>query len=286
MRCSVDGFDYLFSSRLPNGAEKSTQFLLVRLLLGTAQLSRTGHSVSQNIDHSSWPSSKQKKTGAVAFNSYLATYSISQSPASFVKETTLDNRKLFQDVLAEFSNYFAEKDRGSHTAAFVYLYRTLERLSFSAPLLYCATSTDFENTFNDLKDLFKEGGSGDLGLLKKFIGQGNLIDPLILDATYTIDFSGVTSNGQRFYNTVTTRSKAFHSSDPTRLQLEIKYRAVIDLFVMVRNRYFHFRSGDGQSNISNRDLHNADDFFAVMNNLFCDFLGLLTLHIIAWKYRA
>lgn len=286
MLISIDGIDYEFSSRLPKNAEKSAQFVLARLLLGSVKISRAGRTLRQTDDFSTWPNAPQVKTGTRAFSTYLTSHGLGRSQSSFIRATTSDNRRLFQDVLAEFSNYFVETNRGSHTAGFVYLYRALERLSFSVPLLYCSTSSDFVGTFDDLKDLFKESGTGELGLLNKFIRQGKLIDSVVLDTTSTIDFSISPLNGIRFYNVVTSRYGKFHSTDPTRLQVEIKYRSVLDLFILLRNRYFHFRTGDGKANISNRDLHDSDEFFAVMNQVFCNFLGVLTLHTIARKYMA
>lgn len=286
MLIPVDGIQYSFSTRLPKNAEKSIQFLLIRLLLGTAAISRGSRQVSPGIDYSTWPGRPQPLSGALAVKAFLSAYGVGKTQASFVKETIADNRRLFQDLLSEFSNFFLENDRGSHTAAFVFLYRALERLSFSIPLLYCSTSNDFIGTFNDLKGLFRGSDAGELGLLKKFLNQGRLIDGSILDTACTIDFSASALNGRRFYDAVTVRYSAFASSDPTRLQVEITYRRVPDLFVLLRNRFFHLRSGDGQLNISNRELHDSDEFFGVMNNVFCEFLAVLTLHAIAWKYKA
>ncbi|WP_426281243.1 hypothetical protein [Lysobacter soli] len=283
MSFSLDGIDYSFSSRLPKNAERSSQYILLRVLLGAADVGRGAVRFKQSMDLSVWPAIKQSSRGAGSVRAYLSA-NVGVSVDEFIKITTADNRRLFQEILAEFSNYFVATQRGAHATAFVYLYRTLERLSFSLPLLYFSTSSDFVGTFNDLKALFKEGGGGDLDLLRKFLLQGKLIDPLVLSMPRRMDFSP-SPNGARFYAAVTSRFTGFTLADPTRLQVEVEYRRVLGLFVMIRNRFFHLRSGDGQKNISSRDLHDADEFFCIANEMFCNFLAVLTLSSTARKYR-
>lgn len=283
MRFSVDGVDYHLPGRLPTNAEKSAQYLLLRLLLGAAQVGRKGKLTAQSQDYSQFPSVPQTSSSASSVAQFLAT-NVGLPIQSFVRVTLADNRRLFFDVLAEYSNHFVATARGSHTTGFIHLYRALERLSYSVPLLYCSTSNDFVGTFKDLKSFFEDEAAGELGLLKKFIKQGKLIDPVVLSTTATLDFSVSAQHGQRFYD-VANRYGQFQSSDPTRLQLAIEYRLVLELFVALRNRFFHLRSGDGQKNIQSRDVQDADEFFSFVNPVFCSFLGHLTLACIARKYR-
>lgn len=284
MLVSIDGIDYKFSSRLPRDAEKSAQFLLLRLLLGACSVGKHGRFFPQSLDFSRFPSITQSSTGAVAVQAFVSS-NIGGSVGDFVKMTIADNRRFFFDLLGEMANYFHCFQTSATPSGFVYLYRALERLSFSAPLLYCSTSKDFEGTFKDLKLFFSEA-DGDLGLLRKFIEQGKLIDPLVLATRQTIDFSSSASNGMRFFNLVNSRYSAFYSTDPSRQQLEVEFRAIQGLFVTIRNRFFHLRTGDSKNNIGIKDVHDAEEFFSIVCPIFCDFLANLILAIVAAKYKS
>jgi hypothetical protein len=283
MATRIDGINYNFGSRIPANGEKSPQYLLVRLLLGAAEVEQGGRRMKQRQDYSNWPAATLLGAGGKAVSSYLRDQ-VGRTTSDFISATIIDNRRLFGDLLSEFASYFCACGSGAHTAAFVHLYRVLERVSFSLPLLYCATESDFEGTFNFLKKLFAEAGDGDLSLLKKFIAEGKLIDRTIVDTAVVIDFSASPLNSDRFYKAVSSRFKDADSLDPTRRQISVTFGNTQTLFIVVRNRFFHLRSGDGRNNISIAELHDSSEFFSLLNPIFCNFLAKLVLQIMIRKY--
>lgn len=287
MRHSADGIDYVFRHRLPANGEKSNQYVLVRALLGTIEIETASTAVTQTADLSIFPGAPQVKGGAEAIRNFLNVYGVGCSTALFIKKTTTDNRVFYRDILAEFANFFVETEKSSHTSAFVFLYRIMERLSFSIPLLYCSTSHDYVGTFADLKSMFASGRekSGEHGLFKKFLEQGKLVDPTLLDSLYRIDFSTESDNRDLYFKTAKNLSDKFENADQATWQLDIKFRDVPDFLRNLRNRFFHFRTGDGQKNISVGDLQNVHGFFERTNGVFCSFLALVVLHSIAKKYQ-
>lgn len=260
---AIDGVEYLFRRRAPVNAEKSNQYLLVRSLLGSIDIQTGGRSIAQTRDYSVFPGVDQALSAASAFQKFLKVYGLGCTPEAFIKRTAADNRAFYQDLLAEFSNYFLETERGSHTSAFVHLYRILERLSYSIPLLYCSLSRDYMGTFSDLKAMFASDNdrSGEFGLFNKFLSQGKLIDTTLLDSAYRIDFSASPINKRRHFELIQRHSDKFIGADDTTYQVEIKFRDVPELLRNVRNRFFHFRTGDGQRNISMREIYDTNGFF-------------------------
>ena len=283
MATRIDGINYRFGSRIPKNGEKSHQYLLIRLLLGAVDVEQSGRRVKQRQDYSNWPASALVGSAGEAVSSYLQDQ-ISRTSADFISVTIIDNRRLFGDLLSEFASYFCASGAGAHTTAFVHLYRILERLSFSLPLLYCATESDFEGTFNLLKKLFSDAGDSDLSLLKKFISEGKLIDRTIVDTAVVIDFSVSPLNSERFYKAVSSRFKDADLLDPVRRQVSVTFGNIQSLFIVIRNRFFHLRSGDGRNNISLAELHDPNEFFSILNPIFCNFLGKVVLQIIIRKY--
>lgn len=285
MLITKDGVDYQATGRLPKDAENSFQYLLARLLIGAMRLTKGGTHVHQGTDYSTLPQSTQTKEPIGAFFDFLQSASIGGTSQRYVKVTLADNRDFFRELLAEFANHFLQTRRGNHATAFVHLYRILERISYSVPLLYCATQKDFVGTYNDLKALFKDDASGELGLFKKFLEQGRFIDRLKLDATLPITF--ISANGhQNAHFALTGRLyKNFQSTDAATHQMELQFKNIPSFLVTVRNRLFHARTGDGQSNVKMQEVLDIDEYLGCINPIFCNFLAIVTLRVIASKYQ-
>jgi hypothetical protein len=146
-------------------------------------------------------------------------------------------------------------------------------------------ATDFSSTFKELKKLFGKESDGELAFLRTFIGQGKLVDKTILDTSDTIDFSACGICASAFYKTATELHSKWTVTDPTRNSAEIKYRDVQDLLVTIRNRFLHFRTGDGQKNMSSRKLQDVELFFKTLNPVFAAYVASVTLHLMAAKYK-
>lgn len=282
MAFHIDGVTYIPKGRWPNDGERSNQLILIRLLIGLIHIEKGGEKVNQSTDFSIVPPRPQVNTPGRGFQEFSGRYSLGVSQSKLISSTVSANRLFFQDLLGEFSNYFFQTKRNAHTAAFVFLYRALERISYSVPLLYNSISNDFFGTFNDMKALFSnKDGAGELGLFKKFLNQGRFIDPVILDTAYTIPFSSQAGYASKYFDVATLLYSGFSSQDSTTSTVEIRFRDIPELFVPLRNRFFHFRTGDWQTNIAIRDIHDSDEFFSAVNCVFCSFLAVVSLHAVA-----
>lgn len=286
MRASLDGISYNFSGRIPQNAERSYQFLLLRTLLGVIAIDRGSAKIKLNVDHSVFPGVPQLLSPAAAVSKFMREYGVAGGIQRFLRLTTSDNRTFYQNLLAEFANFHIETQKGSHASAFIYLYRILERMSFSVPLLYCSTSRDYAGTFNDLRAMFGPDSdkSGEHGFFKKFLSQGRIIERDILDSSYALDFSAAADNRNRYYSQIIRHSDKFLNGDEATCHLEIKFVDVPDLIRNVRNRFFHARTGDGQRNISLVEIHDAHGLFGCLNGVFLNFVALIVLHSLSHKY--
>lgn len=285
MAVVIDGLTYSALGPLPKHADKSNQFLLVRLLTGSASVANGKATVKQLTDFSSLPPvlQMQKPSGTVA--DFLTAYSVGGDPKRFIRTTGSDNRRFYQDLLSEFANFFLQTKLGCHTAAFVFAYRILEKLSYTVPLLYCSTQRDYLGTFNDLKALFDPSLKGELGLFKKFLNQGQFIDSLKLDINYTVDFLSQHGHQAAFFKLTVKHHSEFTNTDVNLSQVEIKFRQVPELLKTLRNRFFHSLTGDGRDNIRLEEILDSDEYFASLNPVFCSFLSIVALQTIAKKYQ-
>jgi hypothetical protein len=219
-----------------------------------------------------------------AQNDFFGTYDFGYKTEKFISKTLSDNRLFYQELLAEFTQYFTQTNKNAHTAAFIFLYRILERLSFSVPLLYASVSKDFLGTFKDLKDFILDDKGGELGFFKKFLNQGNFIDPNILDSRYTFRFISTRGCEDKYFKTLNKIYSDFEVVDNLTHSVECKFRNVPEMLKTIRNRFFHTRTGEGQYNISLRNLQDPDEFFRCVNSEFCGFLSIVTVHTLVKKY--
>jgi hypothetical protein len=278
----LDGITYHFPTRLPKSGDKCAQYLLVRLLIGSLRIEKSGVFLRQAIDYSSIPWSTQVNPGSKAVELFLAAYGLGRSVRGFIDAALTENRVFYRELLAEFCAFHLHSARRGHTAAFISLYRILERMAYSVPLLYCATSRDFIGTFESLRDLFVSKDDGELKFFKNFIGvERGFIDKNILDTLYQIDFSSKYGYDGMYHEIVTKHFSSFDSTDKDIRQVKIKFKDVPGLLIVLRNRYFHAAIGSWKKNISSIDLIESDEFFDNLNPVFCSFLSLVALHIIS-----
>jgi hypothetical protein len=281
---SIDGLNYSFGSRLPADADKCTQFILLRLLLGTANVTKGGITTRQRVNYSVFPATHQPERWTAACADLSASYGVNVRTSTFVARSYADNRVFFRDILNEFSHYFLQSSKGCHLAAFVSLYRILERFSYSIPLLYCSTQRDFSKTFNDLKKCFSEKDAGELSLFNTFIRDGGLIDKTVLDTVCDINFASATGLEGKYFVAAEKCFNGFDQKDSSRAYLGLQFMKVGKLIAGVRNRFFHLLSGGWQNNISLTDIWDADEFFESMNPVFCNFLSIVVISVLLHKY--
>lgn len=278
--CCLEGL-----GKLPKNAEHSYQYLLLRLLLGTATVSRNGKLKKQSTDYSSLPSTQQTKSPAAALSDFLTSYSIGGSTDRLIRISRADNREFYREILSEFLNFFIQQQYGSQTAAFVFLYRILERTSYSVPLLYASTQTDYIGTFKDLKAILHADAEGELGLFKKFLNQGRFIDPIKLQINQKISLASMNGFGKAHYDLTVDKFHKFSSFDPTAQEVEIKFSDIPDFLITIRNRFFHSRTGDGKGNITSIQMLDSDEYFHQVNPIIASFLAIVVLHTISSKYH-
>jgi hypothetical protein len=176
----IAGIELAFQGRMPKNATLSSQYLLTRLLLGAATVKIDDLIIKQDVDYSVISSIPQTQSPSVAISAFLNDSNIRGGVNGYIKVTTTDNRNLYNNVLGEFINLFVQINKRCHTAAFIFIYRIIEHMSYSIPLIYTSTRRDYIGSFNDLKKILNRD-DGELKFFNKFLCDGRFIDPTILD---------------------------------------------------------------------------------------------------------
>ena len=127
--------------------------------------------------------------------------------------------------------------------------------------------------------LLGKDNAAELPFFKLFVND--LIDKAILDTRLSLDVS--TNNvitRSAHYRTLTKIFKgSMIVSQSENSHIEIQYRSVIPGFIELRNRYFHFMSGN-PNNLTGTDLMDSDEFFSVVNCGFANWLCYVYFRIL------
>jgi hypothetical protein len=210
-------------------------------------------------------------------------------------EEVLSNKKLisknkvfFNSLNNEFSNFYYHTSVNNHTLAFLHLYRILEYVSYSFPVIYSTSSKDFANSFDLLKSLFT--GDKDKGELKVFKDFIEVV--LSLEKDYkrlTIDInivSDLDEYNRRIYDTIyriCDKEIFAEFGNVKNSKLCIKFPEFSSFIITIRNRFFHLKNSQN-SNIHSVDIVDSDYFFSLINNKCAYFLSLITLVVIKKSY--
>lgn len=206
------------------------------------------------------------------------------------------NRTFFNELKHELSCFFYYQNNKFYTTAFIHLYRILEYMSFSFPLLYTSLSNDFKTSFQNLKELFKENSNGsELNFHSLFFKQlFDTNDPLIpYNNSVNIDFSILGSNDfinikTAFDNIIQSEKKlqkALNSGDIniniSSQIITIKFNLMHTLIIVIRNRFFHY-SLSHPNNISSTYFV-SEFFFEIFNDYTLNWIAYIFGEILEYR---
>ncbi len=265
-------------------------YIIYRCLLGSIDFKNTYTEVDycQNIDFFS--------------KFYRSEYHVFKNLSNYISEefTTEDlkryfinpqnanrNKDFYFRLLNEILNFFTYQEKKSYTTAFVYIYRILELISFSFPLIYVSRTKDFKYTYGLLKDFFEKNSGnqkGELGFLKSAI---NIIfkDSSLAQTSIDFDLSKVHPAIQEdYYKTIATLigDSFIHPDSQPYEKLSIKFLEVGNFIITIRNRFFHlFNRGD--RNIESHEIMDADTFFSNLTIPCFSWICVLYLEILKFN---
>lgn len=240
----------------------------IRLLTGTLDFTGThdNFSVQQRLN----------VTNSLGIVNASVTSGTLKSCISPIKQKDLDayltnaahtNKKFHENLLTEYCYLFYHHARGNHTTAFAHLYRSLELISYSFPLMHASMSRNYYKTYDSIRSYFKGGEDGELKFFRSFTNKLFEGDPIL---STTADFNIIASNADlqsRIYKTFKRlyQGDTVIQFDDTLKKFTIPYSRLIDAIITLRNRYFHFATGGYQENISSHEMGHPDSFFGCFN---------------------
>lgn len=295
---SIGIFDYIDSLsdekqiKLPITLQLGTatnEAILLRLLLGQLKLrKKNGLVIKPNMNYISLP---MQPYGVFTYKSISDIFDNAGSKADILKDAALfdgyfnknrKNHNVHKAILFEISNYYVAEQKSSINA-FVHLYRCLEYMSYTFPMVYAAKSKDYTGTFNDLKKFFSgDSKSGELSFFRKFM------EALFNDEETTLKFQfDINLNLSYPVDTLVNECKKVYADkvmyNIDNSVLSIPFSQMLSLFIETRNRYFHFLVGQGQNNFSSID-YDIGEYFASINPFLLNWMSIIIQKIAVYGF--
>lgn len=198
------------------------------------------------------------------------------------------NRKFYKRLLNEVSNFLYYSHKEHHTTAFIYIYRTLEIISFSFPLIYASQTEDFKHTYGFLKKYFDENkgdNNGELGFFKSFILNAFKDNPL-KETSVDFDLSAISEEDQKRTIYIAIKSicgeKILHTNSIEFDQISINFTDISSFIITIRNRFFHlFNRGD--RNLESDEIFDSELLFQILNEQCFAWIAIVYLEILKYS---
>jgi len=277
------------AARLPTSLQLSPipvfyKALVLRLLAGTTRIkcNKTNETIRQYNNYSilgRTPNTRITKSilEAITTPVSLADYD------KRIQATNAHNFSFYSEIYFEFCSYFFEQYRNNYLAAFVHLYRVLERVAYSFPMFWAARAKTYRQSFDTLKAYFNDPKIGELGVFKRFVPD--FVDAASLRATFNINIVSAFPDWQkRHYDLLVQLGGNDVASSVPNSQVTIRYKIMIDLMIVVRNRYFHALTGHSNS-FDSEQMVDANEFCSFLNEDLANWLAFILFQIFEFEFQ-
>lgn len=228
---------------LPNILQVSNstnESLLIRLVAGSVRFrndSITQRTVNQTKNYSILPYVNMARSSSrTKLVSALGVDPVNQQEAiNNFFNLNRRNQFIYEKLLFEMSSFFFSQQ--DPLAAFIHIYRSLEFISYSFPMIYASQTRDFMGSFQNLQKFFKGDETGELKFFRRFLVV--LMDDEASTLSYQFNIPIVSSYPieaiQNEFNEVMGAGLEYDFSGNT---LTIAFENIHPLILTLRNRFF------------------------------------------------
>jgi len=197
------------------------------------------------------------------------------------------NSKFYGSIEQEIIKCLIANRNNNHLEAFFYLYRIIEGISYSIPLIYVSKHKNYDKKYKQLQSFFSNEQDGELAFFKRFLTE-TFKNEDFFKSTIDIDFNVLDQADLReayykiYLDKITSKPMNSKGLKGQTLNQEIKlsYIGFYDFIIILRNRFFHFTKGTWQDNLSTTEILFPDYFFKPIVNHGLNWLSLIIFEII------
>lgn len=246
----------------------NNQAILIRLLAGSIDCIHLHKSKLIKIRKFHREDRIEKNTKS-AIRHYCSDYDTDPNLSNFDNYLKLNrvNNKYFESLCREIAYAKIHEKQHSSISCFFHCYRSLEKISFTFPLLYSSVTQDYLSMYTDLKGIFTSNSMGELKFLEKFIDRELRNHSL---NTLTIDIELPSSEIDKENHKRTIRklpTKIVDSIQFEDTEMKVPFKHFSSVFIETRNKFMHF-SSDYNKNFSMKDDFDIELYLEHLNSAF------------------
>lgn len=191
------------------------------------------------------------------------------------------NIKFYESIEIEILKCTIALNENRILESFFYLYRILEGISYSIPLIYVSKKTEYNKSYKHLATFFSDK-NGELAFFKTFISEIFGKEDFY-QSTIDIDFNCIDDEElkkvyyQLYYEKI--NEKRITNSVEDEL-IQISFIGFYELLIELRNRFFHNLKGTWQDNFESNKLLYPDIFFKPIINHGINWISIIIFEII------
>jgi len=260
----------------------SPAFRIFRLLTGTCGVYDVFFEKKFNLstNYLNFPYTKKAKQSKKAL---LEVFSedVSLGDVSVFFKSLKSNDDFYSAIEFELINCIVANKSGRYLESFLFLYRVLEGVSYSIPLIYVSKSKSFNKSFRSLqKYMPTKSNEGELLFFKNFI-QSQWSDKFFYKLTLDIDIGSIEVEEMRstYFKLYKEKAKSGIEGETEDEELQISFIGFMDFMIELRNRYFHFLQGGWHNNISTSQIIFPDLFFKPIIDLGINWISIALFEI-------
>jgi hypothetical protein len=192
------------------------------------------------------------------------------------------NASFYTDIEAELVKCLIAEQKGDHLESFFYLYRILEGISYSLPLIYVSKNRVYDKTYKQLQSFFGKTIDGELAFFKRFL-KDSFGEDNFFSTSFNIDINEIEIEEIReeYYNIYLKHIKPNSLIDTTENEeIKVSFIGFYEFLIELRNRFFHLKKGAWHDNLSSTELIFPDYFFKPIVHHGINWISLILFEVI------
>lgn len=197
------------------------------------------------------------------------------------------NRKFYKSIEVELIKCIIAYKDEKYLESFIYLYRIIEGISYSIPLIFVSKKDDYNKTYHDLQSYFGKDKDGEILFFKRFVSE-TFKDEDFYRSNITIDLNMVDIEELRpkYYELYLKKiNERFILDKAENSFIKIKFIGYYYLLIELRNRFFHNMKGTWQENFDSTELMFPDQFFKPITLHGINWLSIILFEIIKFDLQ-
>ena len=193
-----------------------------------------------------------------------------------------NNKKFYDSIEVELLKCLIADYDKRYLESFFYLYRIIEGICYSIPLMYVSKNKDYGKTYNELQAFFGKDKDGELNFFKRFVSE-TFKDEDFYKSNISINLHLIEIEEIRptYYQIYLDKLKNKTVGVPSENEsIEVKFIVFYDFMIELRNRFFHNAKGSWQSNLESTHLLFPDLFFKPLISHGINWISIILFEII------